>query len=240
MPVDLIPVPVPVPDLPPVPAAPPIVIEPAPEPARPPIPPFNSTVITTPTPAGADHPVTAVLNDNSLNTYSRLEVAFSDTYTSGNGYRVVVIDAPEPSLKVYNGVTDQFTEAGANASFTLPYDAFVHTNTNEQIALIATLADGQNLPQWLAFDSSTGKFTSNAPENFRGELRIKVTARDGQGKEAVALFRVHVGDKQPGSSGRSSLSDQLRMAAKPPAYMMARVTVPAERASAPRVTFTGS
>ncbi|MES2534758.1 MAG: VCBS domain-containing protein [Pseudomonadota bacterium] len=240
VPVDLIPVPVPVPDLPPVPAAPPIVIEPAPEPARPPIPPFNSTVITTPTPAGADHPVTAVLNDNSLNTYSRLEVAFSDTYTSGNGYRVVVIDAPEPSLKVYNGVTDQFTEAGANASFTLPYDAFVHTNTNEQIALIATLADGQNLPQWLAFDSSTGKFTSNAPENFRGELRIKVTARDGQGKEAVALFRVHVGDKQPGSSGRSSLSDQLRMAAKPPAYMMARVTVPAERASAPRVTFTGS
>jgi hypothetical protein len=42
-------------------------------------------------------------------------------------------------------------------------------------------------------------------------LKIKVTARDGQGHEVSSLFRFTVGEKMP-AAGRLGLSEQLRFA----------------------------
>jgi hypothetical protein len=80
--------------------------------------------------------------------------------------------------------------------------------------LTAKLADGSALPRWIRFDARSGKFSFEPSENFNGELRIKLTARDSQGREAVTLFRFHVGDKQVTAAGRAGLSQQLREAAQ--------------------------
>ena len=54
-------------------------------------------------------------------------------------------------------------------------------------------------------------FALSPPDSFRGELKIKLWARDAQGREASTLFRLQVGDKRTGLIGRSGLSDQIRV-----------------------------
>ena len=55
---------------------------------------------------------------------------------------------------------------------------------------------------------------------MRGELRVKIIARDMDGREAAALFRVNVGegrvagDAAKATAGKPGLSQQLRAPAK--------------------------
>ncbi|CAL95173.1 VCBS domain-containing protein [Azoarcus olearius] len=137
-----------------------------------------------------------------------------DVLTSVDGFRVVVIEAPLPTLSIYRGVADQHAERGASSSFAVPYDAFAHTDPDERIVLSAKLADGGNLPGWVRFDPQSGKFDYDAPDDFVGEMVIKITARDSKGREVSVLFRFTVGEKTLDKRGRAALSEQLRQAAQ--------------------------
>jgi hypothetical protein len=92
----------------------------------------------------------------------------------------------------------------------------VHTKAEAVIAITAKLTNGQDLPDWVRFDARSGTFKLDPPNGFNDELQIKVTARDGEGREAVSIFKFHVGEgklKGKGSS-RSSFSEQIAMAGK--------------------------
>ena len=145
----------------------------------------------------------------------------SDVYTRSEGFRTVVVKSEEPALVVFRGVPDQYTEIGARISLTVPADAFAHTQPKEVVRLAATLQDGRPLPAWVQFNAQTGQFSGEVPSGTTGELRIKVIARDMQGREATSLFRVNIGavgtkegvlekDGNKAPQGKSSLSDQLR------------------------------
>ncbi|MGZ7224802.1 hypothetical protein ACXWOJ_09285, partial [Streptococcus pyogenes] len=57
-------------------------------------------------------------------------------------------------------------------------------------------------------------FELTTPGGYRGELIIKVVARDSQGREASTLFRFTVGEQRSGeNNGRAGLSELLRKAA---------------------------
>lgn len=102
-------------------------------------------------------------------------------------------------------------------SFAVPSDAFVHTDEKAVVVLEASLSDGRPLPSWLAFDAAVGKFVGVAPAGVEKDLAIRVIARDAQGREAISIFRVHITQKDLKTSettGRSSLSEQLKSAAK--------------------------
>ncbi len=149
------------------------------------------------------------------------DTLLGEVYTSNTGFRVVVIEASNPSLSLFRGVTDQYADAGTVTSFSVPYDAFAHTDPNERILLTARLANGQPLPDWVVFDAQSGTFELIAPKGYRGELTIKVTARDSQGREVSALFRVRVGESKGREGARAGLSDQLRAAAQRPGLAFA-------------------
>lgn len=143
----------------------------------------------------------------------------SDVYTRSEGFRTVVVKAEEPALVVFRGVPDQYTESGARISLTVPADAFAHTQPKEVVRLAATLQDGRPLPAWVQFNAQTGQFAGEVPSGTTGELRIKVIARDMQGREATSLFRVNIGvtikggadkDSDKAPAGKTGLSDQLR------------------------------
>lgn len=143
----------------------------------------------------------------------------SDVYTRSEGFRTVVAKADEPALVIFRGVPDQYTESGTRISLTVPADAFAHTQPKEVVRLAATLQDGRPLPTWVQFNAQTGQFNGEVPDGARGELRIKVIARDMQGREANALFRINIGNVNPKAIeggknlGKTSLSDQLRQPA---------------------------
>jgi VCBS repeat-containing protein len=138
---------------------------------------------------------------------------YPDPATAEPGWTPVIVPAEVTSLKVLRGMPDQFAMRGSTSSFAVPSDAFAHSQADAQVELRAERADGSALPSWLDFDAAAGVFRCSPPENLREELRIRLTARDTQGREAATLFRFHVGDK-PRTGGRSGLSEQLRQAAQ--------------------------
>ncbi len=52
------------------------------------------------------------------------------------------------------------------------------------------------------------------PAGFNEELQIKVMARDGEGREATAIFKLTVGEGKPKVVGRTGLTEQIMLAAK--------------------------
>jgi hypothetical protein len=92
----------------------------------------------------------------------------------------------------FRPVPGQSVESG-RLSFSVPTDAFAHTNPRATIRLEARLANGEPLPPWIAFNSVTGRLSGTAPEGFQGVLQIRVTARDQQGLEATTEFTIELG-----------------------------------------------
>ena len=84
------------------------------------------------------------------------------------------------------------------------------------VTLIAKLANGKDLPSWVQFDARAGTFQLSPPTGFNDELQVKVVARDSEGREASSIFKFTVGEGKgkANTSSRSSLSEQIRLAAK--------------------------
>ena len=100
----------------------------------------------------------------------------------GTGYR----------LFVYNGISSMtLDDAG---TFRVPADAFAHTDPSALVLLEARLASGSPLPSWLSFDGVTGQFSGTPPEGMHGSIELEVTAKDTDGREARANFRLNVGE----------------------------------------------
>jgi hypothetical protein len=137
-----------------------------------------------------------------------------------------------PTLVMAERIPDQFAERNSVAVISVPDRTFMVSTPGQQLALTAEQANGTPLPPWLSFNSNTRRFEGQPPPNFVGELNLKVTARDGQGGEAEAQFRLQIGSPDnavpdaiqvpnsptlpissvaPGTlTGRTSLQQQLR------------------------------
>ncbi len=135
------------------------------------------------------------------------------TSSGDNAFRIAVMKADQPSLLVFRGVPDQEYKVAASVSFKVPADAFVHTNPRAVITLRALMTDGRVLPKWLHFDPTSGRFEGKPPLNAPRVLSIMVVARDGDGREVSTIFRIKFGKEMRRDSGRSGLSEQLRIAA---------------------------
>ncbi|TRZ94195.1 MAG: hypothetical protein D4R84_09155, partial [Rhodocyclaceae bacterium] len=85
------------------------------------------------------------------------------------------------------------TQSNGRIQFTLPDDTFTHTRTNAVVQLSATQANGQPLPNWMSFDSQTGKISGTPPAGVRGEISIRVKARDNFGNEAATTLKLNLG-----------------------------------------------
>jgi len=79
-----------------------------------------------------------------------------------------------PYLK--NQIKEQTGSLGHLFSFSIPEDTFIDDDGNKTLTYYATLSDGNLLPSWLRFETSTGIFSGTPTET--GELSIKVIATD--------------------------------------------------------------
>lgn len=142
-------------------------------------------------------------------------MSLGDAVTSASGYQIAVKESAPVGLTVNRGVTDQFIKTSdAVSKISLPFDAFIHSNKDAVIRLEAKKADNSALPAWVQFDPATGVFEVTPPKGFKGKLDLKILARDDDGREAVVLFQMFVGDQKPANQqSRDSFSEKLRMAA---------------------------
>ena len=75
-------------------------------------------------------------------------------------------------------------------SFTLP-DSAISDADGDILTVSATLADGSVLPAWLGFDGETRTFTGRPPQDFNGNVEVKITASDGK-LEASDIFTLKI------------------------------------------------
>jgi len=100
-------------------------------------------------------------------------------------------------------LADQDATAGQAFEFALPAGAFADVDANDSLTFMATLANENPLPDWLAFDPATGRFTGTPPDAAAGTtLQIRVYASDLFGVAASDVFALDVAaDPNGGTPG---------------------------------------
>ncbi len=88
--------------------------------------------------------------------------------------------------------------AGMGIDFSLPENAFSDPDgeTAKQLQLSLTMADGSELPDWIAFEKETGTFTGVPPKAFLGRLELLITAADEFGESVDGELVLQFGENQ--------------------------------------------
>jgi uncharacterized delta-60 repeat protein len=118
------------------------------------------------------------------------------TAAEQGGFQVALVARPAAGgdvLLVNRPLSDIAITAGERISVSIPAQAFAHTSSAAVVTLSAKLEDDAPLPAWMRFNPLTGTFEGTPPPEFKGELAVRVIARDKAGREAVQVFRIGVG-----------------------------------------------
>ncbi|WP_235609780.1 cadherin-like domain-containing protein, partial [Azospira sp. I13] len=136
------------------------------------------------------------------------------------GFQVVVVPqgrGQSDALLLSHPLNNVVLPAGS-LEMVIPADTFAHTNPQATVHLQMLQADGRPLPPWASFDPRTGKIKLQPPPGTRGELTLRLVARDNLGHEAVTTFSIVIGrgEKQAleTPAGRSGLNEQLQRASQ--------------------------
>ncbi|HEY1100207.1 MAG TPA: putative Ig domain-containing protein, partial [Myxococcota bacterium] len=114
-----------------------------------------------------------------------------------------VNDAPTLSFAIPDQVTPE------DSAFTFDVSGnFADVDLGDALTYTATLANGDSLPSWLSFNTSTGTF-SGTPDNWDvGGFSVTVTATDGSGASASDTFAVTVQNVNDAPVVTVALADQ--------------------------------
>jgi PBP1b-binding outer membrane lipoprotein LpoB len=106
---------------------------------------------------------------------------------------IVIDQSVQPPL----AVVALLEPVNTSFAFSVPIGTF-QFDPGAVVAVTARLADGSALPQWLAFDPSTGRFEGSAPKGWSEHLHIIVSARDQNGRDV--MLPVEVQFARPGDA----------------------------------------
>ncbi|MEO5331345.1 MAG: VCBS domain-containing protein, partial [Magnetococcus sp. YQC-5] len=136
----------------------------------------------------------------------------STPVTSNSGFQVIVaspgISTGQSGLFVAEKIPDVAVGGNSKIEFFVPSSAFTHTDGNAVIELSAKLSNDGDLPPWLQFDPKTGKFSGDPPADAKGEVVIKVMARDAEGREAVSLIHIKFDEKGKPNDKETNLHEK--------------------------------
>jgi glucose/arabinose dehydrogenase len=119
-------------------------------------------------------------------------------YSDIAGNKIVRIDISDPNAvpnrapSLANPIADTSGSVGAALSIAIPAIAFSDPD-NDQLALSASLADGQPLPSWLSFNAATRVLSGTPPTDTTGPIEIRITATDPDGLSADDNFVLTIG-----------------------------------------------
>ena len=103
-----------------------------------------------------------------------------------------------------NAIADQTASQDSEFSFVIALDTFIDADLSDSLSYSATLANGEALPGWLTFDSSSQTFTGTPDASHIGPLDIKVTATDTANATAEDQFSLTIvsSTEEPSTSGQ--------------------------------------
>ncbi|WP_455232985.1 VCBS domain-containing protein [Geopseudomonas aromaticivorans] len=106
----------------------------------------------------------------------------------------VTVQGSNDAPVLVHALSDQYASINREFSWQLPEGSFADIDEGDALHLSATLADGSELPEWLAFDEATASFTSISPKKVADYLDIRVTATDSVAASASTEGSLSVSD----------------------------------------------
>ncbi len=90
-------------------------------------------------------------------------------------------------------LAEQTTTQGETLRFALPPNTFTDADPGDTLNLVASLANGKALPQWMRFDAASQTFVVSPPlGGTDGPVAVRVVATDDSGASAQVVFAVVV------------------------------------------------
>ena len=100
------------------------------------------------------------------------------------------------TLTPLNPIPD-ITANGPGLSFSVPHDAFIHTDGKAVVKLEARQVGGEALPGWLTFDGISGLLNGSLRSGeAMPNMQLEIIARDNARREARTTFTVFGTDRQ--------------------------------------------
>ena len=93
---------------------------------------------------------------------------------------------------VANTIANQSITEDSALNFQFDADVFADSDVGDTISYVATLADGNALPNWLSFNEDTRTFSGTPENNDVGIIAVKVTATDAESATASDTFNLTV------------------------------------------------
>lgn len=127
--------------------------------------------------AGSTHTVMVRVRDS-------VGLSFSKTLT------VSVANLNEAPTRV-TAIPDQVLSEGRSWSYTVPANTFSDLDAGTTLTYSATLANGDPLPLWLSFNTTTRTFSGTPPADVNGPVDLTITASD-QALSVSDTFRLTI------------------------------------------------
>lgn len=123
--------------------------------------------------------------DIALTAIDEFGLAASDTFR-------LTIENTNDAPTVVGAIVDQSANTNASYTFVVPTTVFTDDDAGDSMVYSATLANGEPLPTWLTFNSSTRTFSGIPSSADVGVLDVRVVATDAAGASAWDDFAITI------------------------------------------------
>ncbi|MCW5319411.1 hypothetical protein GTQ43_39390 [Nostoc sp. KVJ3] len=104
----------------------------------------------------------------------------------------VTINGVNDAPTVANALPDKTTIENSGFNFTVPANTFADVDTSNTLTYTATLDNGNALPSWLTFNTTTRIFSGTPVAANVGIISVKVTAKDNSNATVSDIFNLTV------------------------------------------------
>ncbi|MFN6538962.1 MAG: VCBS domain-containing protein [Nostoc sp. EkiNYC01] len=105
---------------------------------------------------------------------------------------IVTINGVNDAPTVNSAIADRTTVENSVFNFTVPANTFADVDTSNTLTYTATLDNGNALPSWLTFNSSTRIFSGTPAAANVGTISVRLTARDTSNATVNDIFNLTV------------------------------------------------
>ncbi|MBD2518833.1 FG-GAP repeat protein [Nostoc sp. FACHB-973] len=105
---------------------------------------------------------------------------------------IVTINGVNDAPTVNSAIADRSTVENSVFNFTVPTNTFADVDTSNTLTYTATLDNGNALPSWLTFNSSTRIFSGTPAAANVGTISVRLTARDTSNATVSDIFNLTV------------------------------------------------
>jgi len=129
-------------------------------------------------------------------------------FADGSTVNLADLFPPNHEPTVANPLADQTVPEDAPLSITVPANTFVDQDAGDALTYRATLANGNAMPSWLNFNTTTRTFSGTPDDAQVGSLDVRVTATDSGNLTASDVFTLNVTNVNEAPTVVAPLADQ--------------------------------